>query len=341
MCDQVIHVMSNKNYNIIEDFTSDTSFINWVNKSQLSDVKFWDHWIQGHPNQQQMVSDAKDIVLGIQFKKAVLPSTKINSEWDKFENTLLAKNQNLTQKTPFYNSRYFLNIAASLIILLAITHIFFTNKTATTVHKTAFGEIASIRLPDGTSVTLNSNSTLSYTSDDTRTVFLQGEAYFDVEKKRSTKAKFTVNTDDLAVEVFGTSFNVNNRKKSTKVFLEEGIISLKLKNGIEKNMIPGDLISYSHSTNEIIEEARLNHSELQTSWKHGSLIFDRTTLDTAMQNIENTYGIEVIFIDDSIREVLITGAIPTQNLDICIKTIEKSANVRIVNENNKLYIHKE
>ena len=59
-----------------------------------------------------------------------------------------------------------------------------------------------------------------------------------------------------------------------------------------------------------------------------------------MQDIKDTYGFEVVFKEDSTKKILITGALPTQNLEICIKTIEKSAKVTIVKENNKLYIHK-
>jgi ferric-dicitrate binding protein FerR (iron transport regulator) len=288
-----------------------------------------------------MVADAKDVIIGIQFEKTILSNTKINSEWEKFKDELVIKNQTIKHKTPFYRTKYFTKVAASLIVFLAITSILFTNKSATIIHKAAFGEIADISLPDGTKVILNSNSILSYKTSNIRTVFLKGEAYFDVKKTPSTEVKFIVNTADLAIEVYGTSFNVNNRKSQTKVFLEEGHVSLKLKNGIEKKMIPGDLISYSYNNNRITEEKELDRAELQTSWKNGSLIFDRITLDSAMDNIENTYGIDVIFTDDSIKERLITGAMPTQNLDICIKTIEKSAKVRIVNKNNKLYIHTE
>nr|WP_321246827.1 FecR family protein [uncultured Psychroserpens sp.] len=332
--------MISKEYNNIEEFVNDPSFINWVNKSQLTDVKFWDHWIYQNPNKKQMVLDAKDIVLGLSFNKVTLSEDKVNTEWDKFEQIINKNSQEVSYKIPFYKNRQFQSIAATLILFIAISTAYFSNKSTTIIHKAAFGEISDIKLPDGTRVKLNSNSTLSYDDSNVREVFLEGEAYFDVEKKPTTKAKFIVKTNDLDIMVFGTSFNVNNRKSITKVFLEEGSISLTLKNGTEKKMIPGDLISYSYDDNRIIEETTLIRAELQTSWKNGSLIFDRSTLETAMQKIEDTYGIGFVFNDDSIKETLITGAIPTQNLDICIKTIEKSAKVSIVNKDNKLYIHK-
>jgi ferric-dicitrate binding protein FerR (iron transport regulator) len=332
--------MIRKEYNKIEEFVKDPSFHNWVNKSQLTDVKFLDHWIYQNPDRRQMILDAKSVILGLCFNRVILPEHKVNSEWEKLEQKIKISSQEVSYKIPFYKNRQFQNIAATLLLCIAISAVYFSNESTTIIHKAAFGEVSDINLPDGTRVKLNSNSTLSYDDSNVREVFLEGEAYFNVEKKPVTKAKFIVKTNDLDIKVYGTSFNVNNRKSKTKVFLEEGQISLTLRNGIEKKMTPGDLISYSYENNSIVEETKLIRSELQTSWKNGSLIFDRSTLESAMQDIEGTYGIEVVFNEESIKTTLITGAMPTQNLGICIKTIEKSANVTIVNENNKLYIHK-
>jgi len=332
--------MNSKEYNKIEEFVNDPSFINWVNKSQLTDVKFWEHWMYQNPDRKQLVLDAQDIVLGLSFKKATLTEDKVNGEWEKLEQKIKMTSQEVSCKIPFYKNRQFQSIAATLLLFIAISGVYFSNTSTTIIHKAAFGEVSDINLPDGTRVKLNSNSTLSYDDSNVREVFLEGEAYFNVKKKPATKAKFIVKTNDLDIKVYGTSFNVNNRKAKTKVFLEEGNITLRLKNGIEKKMTPGDLISYSYENNRIVEETKLIRSELQTSWKNGSLIFDRSTLESAMQDIEDTYGFDVIFKEESIKTTLITGAMPTQNLEICIKTIEKSTNVTIVNENNKLYIHK-
>jgi ferric-dicitrate binding protein FerR (iron transport regulator) len=332
--------MSNKEYIKIEEFINDPSFINWVNKSQLTDVKFWDHWIYQNPDRKQVVLDAKDIVIGLRFNKTTLTEDKLDNEWEKLEQKIKMNSQEVSYKIPFYKSKKFQNIAASLLLFIAISTVYFSNKSTTITHTAAFGEVSDITLPDGTTVKLNSNSILSYDDSNVREVILEGEAYFNVEKKSATKAKFIVKTNDLDIMVYGTSFNVNNRKSKTKVFLEEGNISLTLRNGTIKNMTPGDLISYSYENNRVIEDTKLIRPELQTSWKNGSLIFYRSTLESAMQDIEDTYGIEAIFKEESIKETLITGAIPTQNLGICIKTIEKSANVTIVNEENKLYIHK-
>ncbi len=322
----------------IEDFINDSSFANWVNKKQMVDVEFWNQWLLDNPNKKQLAYDARDIVIGVKFNKKFISEEKTMKAWDDFEKQLNASKT--VRRIPFYKNIKNQRVAATILLFVIISTFYFINTPTTVVHKTTYGEILDIKLPDGTKVKLNSNSALSYKNDNVREVILEGEAFFNVEKKPATNAEFFVTTNDLKVEVYGTAFNVNNRNTNTQVFLEEGRVELRLNNGLQKKMIPGDLISYSSRTNKIIEEKRVLRPELQISWKNGSLIFDRSTLEYAMSKIEDTYGVSTVFEDDTIKKTLITGAIPTHNLEICIKTIEKSAQVTIVNRNNKLYIHK-
>ena len=72
------------------------------------------------------------------------------------------------------------------------------------------GMVAEANLPDGTKVWLNSGSSLKHPvkfTGDTRTVELDGEAYFSVRKDRSKR--FVVNTPfNIQTEVLGTEFNM-------------------------------------------------------------------------------------------------------------------------------------
>ena len=59
-----------------------------------------------------------------------------------------------------------------------------------------------------------------------------------------------------------------------------------------------------------------------------------------MEKIERSYGYSIIFKDDKSKEILITGAVPITNIDICIKAIEKSVDVVITKKDKKLFISK-
>ena len=71
------------------------------------------------------------------------------------------------------------------------------------------GQRTHLTLPDGTTVWLNARTTLSYPTSfnsNERTVFLQGEAYFEVSKNRHKP--FIVQTQQYNIEVLGTKFDV-------------------------------------------------------------------------------------------------------------------------------------
>jgi ferric-dicitrate binding protein FerR (iron transport regulator) len=64
-------------------------------------------------------------------------------------------------------------------------------------------------------VQLNPNSTISYPEhfgQKTRTVYLKGEAFFNI--KRNPAKPFVVHTGDLVTEVLGTSFTIKSYENS-------------------------------------------------------------------------------------------------------------------------------
>ena len=331
--------MIKKQYNTINDFLEDVSFKNWALQNNGTDINFWEFWIANNPEKNELVNKAKDLVLGVSFNKDLVSKEKVAFEWKKLEAKIQEKTK--APKAPKVKVIFLRKFsAAASILLLFSLGFYFLNNNSKITHKTNFGEILNIKLQDGSDVTLNSNSSLSYYKNESRRVWLSGEAFFQVDKKIVTQAKFWVITKDLSVEVYGTSFNVSTKQEKTAVFLEEGNIWLKLKNGADKKMIPGNYISYSAEENKILEDKNIFNPIIKTSWKDGSLLFENLSLEKAMEKIEESYGYSIVFKDDNSKDILITGAVPITNINICIKAIAKSAGVLIVKKENRLIISK-
>lgn len=329
--------MIKKNYNTIEDFLSDASFINWVKENRLSDTSFWEYWIANNPKKLEMVEGAKEIVLGIQFKKTTLSKEKVSLEWEKLEQKINQKSAPIfKRKKPKY-ARY-IGIAASVVLLISLGTYIVNSNFSKITHTTTYGEFLNLTLKDGSKVTLNSNSSISYYKNNSRKVWLTGEAFFEVDKKETTQAKFWVLTDDLSVEVYGTSFNVDTKHQKTDVFLEEGTIWLALKNGQKAKMKPGNFVSFSSKKDLILEQRSLVNASHKTSWKNGTILFENLTLSNAIKRIEDTYGLTAVFKDKESKNKIITGVVPITNLDICLQAIEKAVHVQIKNVNGQLII---
>ena len=166
------------------------------------------------------------------------------------------------------------------------------------IAQTGFDERKEIVLPDGSHVTLNGNSTLQYFSDwsagETRVVKLQGEAYFQVDKKKETNTKFQVLTEDLTVEVLGTFFNVNTRQEATKVFLEKGKVKVKLEDKKSTQLLlePGQVVSYSAKRKSLLSPYKVAN-ELQISWKDGYLTFKDSSLKEILEQLAAISNLEL------------------------------------------------
>ena len=89
----------------------------------------------------------------------------------------------------------------------------------------AFGGKSLAHLTDGSTVWLQSGSTLAYDSSfgaESRNVKLRGEGFFDIAK--DPERPFTVEVEGLRIRVHGTKFNVNtsHEERTVAVSLVEG-----------------------------------------------------------------------------------------------------------------------
>ena len=199
-----------------------------------------------------------------------------------------------------------------------------------TTHQTAYGEIKQIELPDGTVVDLNANSQLRVATASTgglREVWLTGEAYFHVMPRQNDNAqaiKFVVHTSNLDVEVLGTTFNVKDRRGTTDVVLSSGSILLRKQADHAQvlAMKPGDRVRLPQ-TNQF-EITQVLEPVVYASWKDRELYFDDQTLGAIQQELADSYNVSLRFADPSLAVLRFTGSAPTDNINILLKTIQKS-----------------
>jgi len=89
---------------------------------------------------------------------------------------------------------------------------------------TQMGEVRRVRLPDGSSVTLNTESqiTVSMRRDLRRVTLNKGEAWFKVAK--DAQRPFVVEAGDARVRAVGTAFSVRRQDMSADTIVTEGVV---------------------------------------------------------------------------------------------------------------------
>ena len=172
------------------------------------------------------------------------------------------------------------------------------------------GDKATIELPDGTNVVLNSASQLSYLNnfgENVRRVQLNGEAYFKVA--HDEKHAFIVQVGDLEVKVLGTSFNVSAYEdaKDVTVVLLEGKVGVYAQK-MSHIMKPGDKIEYNKATHKIT--ATQVHPSDYIEWTKGNIYFEKESLENIMKTLSRIYDVEIRFDSNKLPNEYFTGTIP-------------------------------
>lgn len=311
---------------ILEKWLSDPSFLNWASQSNEQDVARWEQYFNVHPQDWELAKVGKSLVEGIAFNE--IPADKIAGRMAL--NKLLGRLESGSRATKKATKirrlrRPQLQWAAACITLLmamAGTYFFFFYNPKV-VLATAYGEQFETMLPDSSILHLNANSQLSYYRRNPRKVWLEGEAFFKVRKLPLTNENFQVITQDLAVTVLGTAFNINSRNDQTEVFLEEGKVSLDMATGKRPSleMKPGDLVAYSLKKDTVVQKQQDVANQEAAAWREGSLIFNNTPLSRALFEIEDIYGIQFVIQTEELLDETITGGVPIRDLEVTLATL--------------------
>lgn len=325
------------------DFLMKNNFQEWVLNPTSENSVFWETWLKDNAQYADEVAHLQNLIKSMELKPKEFTPT--------FENTLFADIKNRIEeeaatkqaaKVVRLNPVWRWVAAASVIFVVSASVLFYLNRDTTVRHQTAFGETKVINLPDGSKVTLNSNSTLTYTPNwqvgENRAVNLVGEAFFDVNEQNKVgqaKDKFTVYTEGVDVEVLGTKFNVNTyRQENTKVTLQSG--SVRLTNKLKPQTIlmkPGEVAALVQKADTFrVEQV---NPVISSAWIERKLVFNGTTIREIAHIIEDTYGTKAIVESEELGNRKVNGEILIQDKMLLFKGLSALYNLKIVQINDK------
>lgn len=217
-------------------------------------------------------------------------------------------NQNINKQSS--KKKLYLKIAASVIFFVVVSlTIFYFNefganpKMETVV--TGNGQHQELQLKDGTSLVLNANSSLSYPSffeGNSREVFLEGEAFFNVTK--NPEKPFIIHTGSVKTTVLGTSFNVRTiEDQDVEVTVVSGKVNVSCNMGANVNLLSEDRVIFdlnrgAYSIDKV-------DSKNYLIWMERRLDFDKITFSEAMETIERVYNVEIEIVNTASDDCVI------------------------------------
>jgi transmembrane sensor len=202
---------------------------------------------------------------------------------------------------------------------------------------TAKGETYQVRLPDGSMVTLNAASSLSYATslnkNGERRVELKGEGYFEVAKDK--KHPFIVKTPTQEISVLGTHFNVNAYadEEVVKTTLLEGSVRIRTA-GEQRMLIPGEQ-AIVRGDKVSISKADI---ESAVAWKNGEFVFTGQPITEIMRVLSRWYNVEVEFNGPVTKEQFEGSALKEKNITDVLELLELTGAVHFKIEGRKIIV---
>jgi len=226
------------------------------------------------------------------------------SSYPQLEKKLNFRNHRL------YLTRTFAAAAAVVLLCLSVWTAYLYMQPATIQTVSTLAETRTVRLPDGTSVTLNHYSSLSYPErfkSDDREVELSGEAYFEVSK--DSKHPFIVQTETIDVQVLGTHFNVDAYPDNpdVKTTLLTGSVAVSNKNNSVRMVLKPNEVAIYNKVEQKLTRKVLENAGDEISWRHGEFIFDDLPLQEIARELSNSFGTTIHIADSTLQNYRITA----------------------------------
>lgn len=269
------------------------------------------------------------------------PEVELNPvKADSILKQVLSSDAKKTAKTPNLSIQWLGWAAAFFIICLAT--LYFNNKAKTTptgTNQTATkvvqadkpvdlltvkteNEHQKITLPDGSTVILNNNSSISYPKvfGAKRTVTLTGEGYFDI--RHDLKKSFTVHTGKLSTIVLGTAFNIKayNSEHEISVTVTRGKVSVLDSNAVLAILTPNQQIIFNKKDKQSNLAKVIARNTVQ--WQESDIFFDDISLEEAAQALSKRFNTTITVDNDSSKKCRFTATfLKGESLDEILKII--------------------
>ena len=216
-----------------------------------------------------------------------------------------------------------------------------TNKpgVVAVIDKQSFSNTLIDTLSDGSIVTLNKNTTVSYPASfkaKTRTVKLKGEAFFKVTPDKAKP--FIVDAGNVMITVVGTAFNVKNYDSATQVIVESGIVQvtsgnqfIELRKG-EQVFIKNSGAAFEKST---VKDSLYNY------YRTKQIICNNTPLPDVIKIINQAYNAHVVLGDGALQQLRLSATFKEESLETVIDIIQQTFNLRVTQQGDSTVLHQQ
>lgn len=333
-----------------EDLLLNESFLNYYFRKNDADIWEWEEYLEQNPHHQVLVDASIRMIdrLALRWNEE-----QIRQKFGLVQ-AVIEVPTDATPVIPLTGqrkgrwTRWAVGIAASVLLIMGVWgyYQFTTNRVSPIyrqqVARQNFVERVNttdkpqlVMLPDGSSILLQKNSRLSFPrrfTGSSRAVYLDGEAFFEVQK--DPRRPFYVYADALVARVLGTSFAVNARpgNPAIRVVVRTGKVSVyrydtKQKQPADEGLVvtPNQQISLDRESPEFSRSLVAEPQLLKQT--HGfSFTYRDTPAATVFAQIQQAYGLTLVYDETQLKNCPVTASLLDEplyeKLDLVCRAIE-------------------
>lgn len=258
-----------------------------------------------------------------------------NKAWARFQTRL----QNPPAQKSVARLRFSVfRIAASILLVAALGIISYQVYNNTKVEQLALTTTREVRidtLSDGSVITLNKASSLSYPSrfkGNQRAVALKGEAFFNITPDK--KKPFVITIDSIEVTVLGTSFNIREEKESMEVVVETGIVQVRSGQQVVE-LRAGERIQI-RSGGQLAKEKVTD--KLYNYYRSKEFVCDQTPLWKLVEVINKAYDTQIEIGREELRDLPMNATFNNESLDQVLKVISLTFDITVTHTKDRIIL---
>nr|WP_298728080.1 FecR domain-containing protein [uncultured Steroidobacter sp.] len=227
-----------------------------------------------------------------------------------------------------------------------------THSPADVTYRTTIGEQMHQRLPDGSGLTLNTDSSvrLAFSEAQRAVWLLHGEAHFTVAHDRARP--FVVYAGNGQVRAVGTAFSVRVQDREVEVVVTEGTVELAaaaagsagdISHSGEARISKLAMLEAGHTasfSDHVESLASVSADELarRVSWKQGKLVFSGEPLDAVVREVRRYTTRTIEFADPAVRELRVGGQFRVDDIDALFDALELSFGVEVTRDGDRIVL---
>lgn len=306
------------------------------------DIARFEAWRAAHPRHARVFEELAVTIAEVKRAGQLVRAVSLGN----------AMNAASERRPPPQRMRLVAAVAAMLV--LAISSVWWLPRFGSqTVFQTAIGERASVELPDGSRLDLNSNSLarVEY-SNRARTIrLMRGEAFFKVAHE--PQRPFWVVAGNSWVRAVGTAFNVDMRPSGVRVIVSEGTIKVAAARAADE---PPSDVSLAQTPVSVLtagQQVEMKAGSAQISpvpplaltrldaWRRGKLYFENQPLESVVEELGRYTQTRINIEDEALKSLSIGGTFQanSQGVDALLEMLEQGFGLHVRREGEgEIYI---